>query len=232
MARVNFVQLIGKVKFPLVKDEKTGEITENKERALKIRIIDTGNEQDNYVLNLILRYFDQEENKFHNIPVTVWGRELSQQCFKHLKEDDFIYVQGELRYKYHFNKETRKREKVFTNVKASTIEFLSKKIKDQPLDYYMNEVKLVGNVVEMPTKETDGFVVAVDRLHPSKDLEVPNYKLTDYVHVMMKDKNKMKGKIQKGSTVIIDGSLMTNKMTNDGTFSPRIVVGAKEIVGR
>jgi len=222
MARVNFVQLMGR----------------NVSEEFQIRMIDeekTDGKNPNLVLNFLLECYDEEEGKSYRLPVAVWGKDLVIQCQNHMKKNDLVYVQGELRYKFIYNKEKKQMEKVYTSVKATTVEFISKKMKDQDLNHTINEVKLIGNLVEDLVETEDGFVVAVDRLYPSKDLKVPNYKLTDYVTVLIKDKTQIKGNLKKGSVAIIDGKLMTRKVkdvSETGKVSPRVVVGAKQIVGR
>lgn len=222
MARINVVQLMGR----------------NVSKEFQIRMIaegDSEGQKANLVLNFVLECYDEEERKKYRLPVSVWGKELVMQCQHHMKENDLVYVQGELRYKFVYNKEKREMEKVYTSVKATTVEFVSKKMKNQELDHSINEVKLIGNLVEDPIYTDEGFVIAVDRLYPSKDLKVPNYKLTDYVTVVVKDKSVIKGDLKKGSMAIIDGKLMTRKIhdiPDNGKVNPRIVVGAKRIVGR
>lgn len=217
MARLNSVDLIGTI---VNKEFKPNFIMAEK----------TDGKTNMPVLNFLLRCFDEEKGRHFTYPIAVWGEEMIMDCMDHLKQGDMVYVQGELRYKFHYNKESHKREKTFTTVKAATVEFLSKKLKDVPLDYSMNEVKLIGNLVDEPVETEDGFVIAVDRLYPSKDLKVPNYKLTDYVTLVMTDKSIMKTKLHKSSVAIVEGKLMTRKKGDDES-KPRVVVEVRNIVG-
>lgn len=217
MARLNLVSLMGE----LVSDH------------LETRMIQkekTDGKRNIPVLNFLIRCYDKEDQRPYTLPVAVWGKERIDQCLSHLKKGDLVYVQGELRYK-HVRNEEGKIERVYTTVKAESVEFLSKKLNDQKLDYSMNEVKLIGNLVHNPVVAEDGFVVAIDRLYPTKDVTVPNDKLTDYVTLYVSGEEKIVGNLKKGSVVIIDGKLMTRRRQEDQSV-PRIVVGVNEIVGR
>jgi single-stranded DNA-binding protein len=275
MARLNMVNLIGTV----VNDQLDP-------RTIGSEKTDGENKME--VLNFLIRTFDEEYQRYFTLPVAVWGEDLVGDCLEFIKKGDLVYVQGELRYKFIYNKQKKMHEKIYTTVKAATVEFISKKLKDQPLNYSMNEVKLIGNLVEDPITENSikeyprevsvieenrsyleaagldvqmlidkqvktvneeqakilesikgfslstpetGFVIAVDRLYPSKDLKIPNHKLTDYVTLVVNDKSKIKGDLKKGSVAIVDGKLMTRKR-NEKIVEPRIVVDVKEMVGR
>lgn len=202
-------------------------------RELESRLINkdkTDGKKSIPVLNFLIRCYDKEDGRHYTLPVAVWGKELVDQCMTHLKYGDLVYVGGVLRYK-HVKDENGKIKEVYTSVKASTVEFISKKLKNEKLDYSMNEVKLIGNLVHNPVVGERGFVVAVDRLYPTKNITVSNDKLTDYVTLFVSDESKIKGNLKKGSVVIIDGKLMTRKKQEDKSI-PRIVVGVNEIVGR
>lgn len=218
MARLNSVSLIGTV------------VNEN----LDPRTVDsekTDGKQSMAVLNFLVRCFDETLGRYNTLPVAVWGEREILDCMNHLNKGDMVYVQGELRYKFIYNTETKKHERIYTTVKASTVEFISKKLKGESLAYSMNEVKLIGNLVQDPTETEDGFVIAVDRLYPSKEVKVPNYKLTDYVTLVMKDKKQVMGNLKKGSVAIVSGKLMSRKLDED-VVKPRIVVEVDRIVGK
>lgn len=226
MARVNSVTIIGTVVTDLQEvDPRTIHGLENDVR-------DLGNDSKHQVLNFHVRCFDEEDQRPYTLPVAVWDENLTMQCLMHVNKDDLVYIQGELRYKFVYNKETRQREKIYTTVKATTVEFLSKKMKGKRIPYSKNEVQLIGNLVNDPNETEDGFVLAVDRLYPSKDMKVSNDKLTDYVTLVVRDKAAFKSKLKKGSVAIVSGKLMTRKKTEDNTVKPRIVVDVKEIAGR
>lgn len=227
MARVNSVTIIGTVVTDLQEvDPRTINGLESEVGML---------EKDNkkrQVLNFYVRCFDEEDQRPYTLPVAVWDEELSKQCLMHVNKDDLIYIQGELRYKFIYNKDTRKREKIYTTIKASTIEFISKKMKGKRIPYSKNEVQLIGNLVNDPNETEEGFVIAVDRLHPAKEVEVKDDKRADYVTLVVRDKSVFKSKLKKGSVAIVSGKLMTRKKNEDNLVKPRIVVDVKEIAGR
>lgn len=221
MARLNLIKLIGTVEYE-------GELDPREISADK-----TDGKNKMEVLNFFVKCFDEEDKRFYTLPVAVWGEKQVEECLRFMKKGDLVYVQGELRYKYIQNKETKEIDRVYTTVKASTIEFISKKLKDEKLQFSMNDVTLIGNLVNDAKigDESESFVMAVDRLYPSKDLKVPNHKLTDYVHLVIRDSEKLKNELSKGSTVIVNGKLMTRKKTEKYGI-PRVVVDVKDIVGR
>lgn len=190
----------------------------------------TDGETANVVLNFRMKTYDEETQRFITLPIAVWGEALVEQCLLHLKKNDLICVKGELRYKFIYNRLTKQTERIYTTVKATNIEFLSKKMKSQNLHYYVNKIRLVGNLVEEPIKTENGFTLAVDRTYPTKDISAPNSELTDFVTLVIDEKSVLRGSLTKGSPVIIDGKLMTRKKRMD-MIEPRIVVSVKEMVG-
>lgn len=217
MARLNDVMLIGKK----VDDGMEPKIVGKSQ---------TDGENANIVLNFLMKTYDEKIKRFVTLPVAVWGEEMVEQCITHLQKDDLICVKGELRYKFIYNHKSKQMERIYTTVKASTVEFLSKKMKTQELHYYVNKVSLVGNLVDEPVQTENGFVVAVDRLYPTKDVTAPNSELTDFVTLVIDDDSVLKGNLKKGSPVIIDGKLMTRRKRMD-IIEPRIVVSVDKIVG-
>jgi len=222
MARINEVSLIGTVVNTEL-DPKT--VSPEK----------TDGQNNMEVLNFLVRCYNEYTGRVDTLPVAVWGENLVRECLMFMKKDDLVYINGELRYKTIWNHELKRPERIYTTVKASTVEFLSKKLKDQKLyddKFGVNDVKLAGNLVEDPRWDGEGFILAVDRLHPSKDLKVPNHKLTDYVTIVVKDESCIRGPLKKGSVAIVEGSLMSRKRDDERIGFPRIVVDAKKIVGR
>jgi len=217
MARLNDVVLIGK--------KVDGEM---EPKIVSKRFTD--GETANVVLNFLMKTYDEEAQRFITLPIAVWGEGLVEQCLLHLKQNDLICVKGELRYKFIYNRDTKQTERIFTTVKANNVEFLSKKMKTQNLHYYVNKVRLVGNLVDEPIQTEDGFVLAVDRTYPTKEASAPNSELTDFVTLILDEKSVLRGSLTKGSPVIIDGKLMTRKKRMD-IIEPRIVVSVQEMVG-
>lgn len=217
MARLNDVLLIGKT------------LSEELE-AKFVRKEQTDGEAGNVVLNFLMKTYDEESGRFITLPVAVWGEELVDQCLTYLKKDDLICVRGEIRYKFIYNHESKSTERIYTTVKASNVEFLSKKMKTKELHYYKNEVRLLGNLVDEPIETEDGFVVAIDRLYPTKEVTTHNANLTDYVTLVLDKNSVLRGNLAKGSSVIIEGRLMTRKKRMD-IIEPRIVVTVNEMVG-
>lgn len=230
MARFNSVTLLGRVvkmEPKMVGKDKT----DGKNRAV--------------VMNFQIQCFDKDDNRYYRLPVAYWGIDEVDQCEDHMNVGDLVLVQGELRYKFikskvkdeKTGKTIEKVDRIYTTVKASTVEFLSKKlkntkhIKDDKLNHSINEVKLIGNLVEHPTHSDKGFVVAIDRLYPTKEVKGDNNEKTDFVTLIVDEKEKMSKKLKKGSVVIVDGKLMTRKKIKDKVI-PTIVVDVKNIVGR
>lgn len=233
MARLNLVTLVGTVVEESL--EVQGILIDQASHGLNQTDV-----SDLKVLNFSIKC--KTKNTYQTIPVAVWDTMLIQQCMRYLNKGEMVYVQGELRYKYVFNKETRQFDKIYTNVKAGTVEFISKKLKSKShehesnlmptINYELNEVKLIGNLVEDPKLE-ESFVLAVDRLGFQKegDKRQKDYQFTDYVHLMVKDPAILRQKLTKSAMVIVDGSLMTQPKKED-QVTPRIVVDVKAIVGR
>lgn len=217
MARLNDVFLIGNVVNAELEPKIVGKDKTDGEKA-------------NVVLNFLMKTWDEELQRYINVTVAVWGEEMVEQCLTNLKKDDLVCVKGELRYKSIYNRKSEKTEKIYTNVKVSSIEFLTKKMKTQQLDCYENIVRLVGNLVDDPIKTEEGFLVAVDRLYPTKEVSAPNSELTDFVTLVLSEDSVLKGEITKGKSVYIDGKLMTRKKRLD-IIEPRIVVKVKKMVG-
>lgn len=218
MARLNDVLIVGKV----INDELEPKLVSKSE---------SGGESNQVVLNFKMRMFDEEAQRFITLPVAVWGEELVEQCVLHLEKDDSILVKGELRFKYIVNKQTGKTERLYINVKTSNIEFLSKKMKTKDVPFYKNSVQLIGNLVNDAKQGDDGFVVAVDRLYPTKEATAPNSELTDFITVVANEKSVLNGALTQGSNVIIEGRLMTRKKRMDGILEPRIVVAVDNYIG-
>lgn len=214
MARINQVVLMGTV-------------TNNE---FEPRLIEENGER-NMVLNLKLQYWNNSDKRYYNLPIAVWGSDMVKQCIAHLKKGHLIYVYGELRYKFIRDPNTSEIKRIYTTVKAASLEFFTKKAGDETFFHQINEVRLAGNLVEDPVETEDGFILAVDRLYPTKDIKTPNHKLTDYITICCDDKNKIRGNLRKGSMAIIDGELMTKKRV-EGVVQPRVVVRVKEMVGR
>ncbi|QST02993.1 single-stranded DNA-binding protein (plasmid) [Pontibacillus sp. ALD_SL1] len=228
MARFNSATLLGKV------------VNEKLEPKI-IGKHQTDGIKPNAVLNFLIEYFDEEDKRTYRLPVAVWGVDEVEQCEEHMKKGDLVLVQGEVRYKHiplrdEYGKIQRDEndeiimEKIFTTLKTNTIEFVSKKLKNEALQYGINDVKLIGNLVSEPTDSEEGFVVAVDRLYPTKEVK-PNENLADFITLVATDKAKIQGGLKKGSTVIVDGKMMTRKRRKD-IVTPNIVIGIKEMVGR
>lgn len=212
MARLNQVTLMGKV----VSEEIEPKIIEKTK---------TNGEEASVLLNFKIQCWDQEDGRYYTLPVAVWGLDMVDQCEKHIKYGDVICVIGELRYK--FIKDGKgKNQKIYTAVKAESVEFISKKVKNEPFYHPINQIRLIGNLVHDPIQSDEGFVIAVDRLAPSKEKSEP-----DYVTLVLKDKSLIRGELKKGSMAIIDGKVMTVRK-KEGVVHPRIVVGVKEMVGR
>lgn len=224
MARVNLVNLIGTVVTDLQEvDPRTIDGFENEAEKSSKR----------YVLNFYVKCYDEDDKRPYTLPVAIWDESLITQCLMHVNKGDLIYIQGELRYKFINNPQTRKREKIYTTVKAATVEFISKKMKGKSIPYSENNVHLIGNLVNDPTESEDGFVIAVDRLYPTNSVDdISNDKLTDYVTLVVRDKAAFKSKLKKGSVAIVSGKLMTRKKSEDNIIKPRIVVDVKTIAGR
>jgi single-stranded DNA-binding protein len=222
--KFNQVQLLGRVV-----DEELEPRIIGKEK--------TDGERPAAVLNFRVEYFDKEDDCFYRLPIAVWGTKDVNDCLEHLEKGSLVFVQGELRYKYIFEKNEvgeRKLIKVYTNVKASRIEFMGEKIKSPIFKKSINEVRLFGNLRDDPVETEEGFVVAVDRMLPSKEnIRSADYS-TDYVHLVIKNKELIQRddfkELKKGSAVIIDGKLMTRKI-NEEIVRPTIVVSVKDIVG-
>lgn len=116
MALLNVVQLIGTVvNETILPNTVPAEKTDGKKSIP--------------VLNFWICCPDEEKGEKYFYPVAVWGQELVEDCCEHLKQGAMVYVQGELRIKYHFNHELKKRERSIETVKALKVEFLSKKTK-------------------------------------------------------------------------------------------------------
>lgn len=227
MARMNRTIIIGRV---------------SEDKALESRVINkekTDGENSIPVLNLLLETRTKGKNGVRDvrIPVAVWGKKMVRQCSQFLKPGDLVLVEGEYRYKA-VKDEDGKIVQNYQTVKASNIEFLSKKLKESDthkLNYSKNEIHLIGNLVHDPriSKDADyhGFVMAVDRLYPTKEVDgIENDKLTDYVTLVVQDKSKIKSNLKKGSVAIVSGELMTRRVLNRDTM-PRIVVNVDEIIG-
>ena len=233
MARFNSVTLLGRVynmvAKPVGKDKTDGV-------------------EGSFVLNFLLECYSEEDKRSYRIPVAVWGEREVTQCLEHLNEGDLALVQGEVRYKFirvdekdelgnvrlhpKTKRPIQKVERVYTAVKASTVEFLSKKMKKEELFYHsINEIRLIGNLVDEPKKGEEGFVIAVDRLYPTKQTKSPNHQLTDYVTLLVSEESVIRGNLKKGSVAIIDGKLMTRRMQGN-MATPTIVVDVKRMVGR
>lgn len=203
--------------------------------------------EGSFVLNFQLECYCEEDKRSYRIPIAVWGEREVTQCLEYLNEGDLALVQGEIRYKFirvdetdaegnilynsRTNRPLQKVERVYTAVKATTVEFLSKKMKKEEMFYHsINEIRLIGNLVDDPKKGEEGFVIAVDRLYPTKQTKSPNHRLTDYVTLLVSDTSEIKGQLKKGSVAIIDGKLMTRKRGNMAI--PTVVVDVKRMVGR
>lgn len=244
MARGNLVTLLAEV-VNINYDLKVVSLAEKgkaKNNAVEKDLENKENEEkmtNTMVLNFLVKCFDEDDQRYYTLPVAVWGKKEVKQCQEFLNNGDLVYIQGELRYKFIYNKTNKKFERVYTTVKADTVEFLTKKLKNtkniesKKLEHYINDVKLIGNLVEDPTDTKKGFVVAVDRKYPTKDVKTPNHKLTDYVTLVLDGDAKVKGNLKKGSVVVVNGKLMTRRIEElEQEATPRIVVGVKEIVGR
>jgi single-stranded DNA-binding protein len=220
MARANLVVLTG-----IVASEE-----------MDSRMIDaskTDGTTDIPVLNFLVKCFDQVDKRFYTLPVAAWGTDLVSDCMNYMKKGDLVYIEGELRYKHIKNPITRETEKIYTTVKARTVEFISKKLKDEALELqsHDNTVRLIGNLVHDPNDDAEGFVLAVDRLYPPKDMKISNDKLTDYVTLVVRDKELFNTNLKKGSAVIVSGKLLTKKR-DENAAKPRVVVDVCKIVGR
>ena len=190
MARLNQVTLMGRV----VSEEIEPKIIEKEK---------TNGEEASVLLNFKIQCWDEEDSRHYTLPVAVWGLDMVDQCEKFLKYGDVICVVGELRYKF-IKDRNGKNKKIYTAIKAENIEFISKKVKNEPFYYPINQIRLIGNLVHDPIESEDGFVIAVDRLAPAKDKNEP-----DYVTLIVKDKNAIKGNLKKGSMAIIDCKIIT-----------------------
>jgi single-stranded DNA-binding protein len=222
MARINEVSLIGEVL--------------NSELVPTIVTADKTDGQNHMeVLNFKIRCYNKDTRRYDIIPVAVWGEQKVRECMLYMKKGDVVYVFGELRYKsINWNHKLKTPERVIGTVKATTVEFLSKKLKDKHLSdptYSINSVRLSGNLASDPIEGDGGFIIAIDRLYPSKDLQVPNHKLTDYVTVIVPDLSCVIGPLKKGSMAIIEGSLMTRRMNDEAITFPSTVVDARLVVG-
>lgn len=218
MARFNNAVLIGKVVNEVLEPKIIGKDQ-------------TDGKKPNAVLNFLIEYFDTDDKRTYKLPVAVWGVDEVMQCKNYLNKGDLVLVQGEVRYKFIKDPITKEIVKIYTTVKASTVEFLSKKLKNQALEYAVNEVKLIGNLVGDACDKEEGFVVAVDRLYPTKEATLANEDSTDFITLVVRDKKKIKGNLKKGSVVIVDGKLMTRRRHKE-LIMPTIVVDVKEMVGR
>lgn len=212
MARINQVTLMGRV----VSEELEPKIIEKEK---------TNGTDANVLLNFKIQCWDEEDHRHYTLPVAVWGLDMVEQCEKYLKNGDIISVAGEIRYKF-IKGQGNVTKKIYTAIKADKVEFISKKIKNEPFYHTMNEILLLGNLVQDPVESEEGFVVAVDRLAPSKEKVDP-----DYVTLVVKDKDIIKGNLKKGSMVVVKGKVMTVKK-KEGVVHPRIVVGVQTMVGR
>lgn len=229
MGRLNKIEVMGKIK----KIKKPTVLGKEEMRS------SNNDEQSEIVLNLIVQCYDEETKKYYNLPVAVWGEkaiQLTREFAKNrLSVGDLIYVNGELRYSYIYNKDEKGKvmldspKLIYITIKANTVEFVSREMKKTTLNTSINEVRLFGNLVEDPVETEEGFVVAVDRLY-SKEMKLPNYKTTDYITLVMDKKEKMKGNLKKGDFVIVDGKLLTRKQEGE-QVRPTIVVGVNKIVG-
>lgn len=230
MARLNQVELMGTVK--------------------NIKLLVLGKDKTNMdeaqiVLNFVLRYYNQELERYINLPISVWEEKVRMQCVNHLKEGDVVFIKGEIRNKYVYdtdtegseNKKEKKLVKIYTSVKASEIEFISKKIHDTKIEISAesfrqkgkNRVLLMGNVVSETIDGKEEIVVAVDRLNSIKNAKLSNHLTTDFITMLLDKETKITGKMQKGSVVMIEGELLTRKR-EEGKVIPTIVVGAKDII--
>jgi len=218
MARLNDVMMAGKV------------ISEELEPKL-VSKNETGGESAQVVLNFKMRTYDKIAQRYITLPVAVWGEELVEQCITELEKGDSICVKGELRFKFIRNKQTGKTERIYINVKASCIEFLSKKMKTKDVPFYKNSVQLIGNLVSDVKQGDEGFVVAVDRLYPTRETTAPNSELTDFITVVANEGSVLNGALTQGSNVIIEGRLMTRKKRMDDLLEPRIVVAVDNYIG-
>lgn len=202
MARLNHVQLIGKI-----------------ESKSEIRKIKADNEIEVPILNFVVSCEDLEDKRKYKIPIALWNEE-AYQMEQWIRTGDYVYINGEMRYK--FIKNGNKIEKIYTNVKANTIELITKQIKNPfHTPHYVNEVKLMGNIVN---GDKNNFIIAVDRLPK----ETP-----DFITITNEKGNAIKGNFKKGSFVILDGKIATRKKENvikNLPYSPTIIVTLKDAI--
>lgn len=200
-----------------------------------------GEVENDIVLNFLIQTFNEKLDRSYNLPIAIWGEQMVEQCLEHLKSNDFVSVKGEIRNKTHYNHEKQEIERIFTAVKTSNIEFLSKKFGTQDPDLfedmYENKVRLCGNLTDDIIETEEGYriaQVAIDRLYPTKEViksKTPNSELTDFITVMLDSETKLKGEFKQGAVVYLRGSLVTRKR-RFGIVEPRIVVKADKMVGK